>query len=148
MQRPTTSGATGRSPGSKQVMLEHTINVLQGAQRTEETGMNAAQVASCFRALDSIIPEVGMCAQGLKLLRDELFDAVHSDEYTANMHGEVERIPYFTLLAGLHAHRNRDAERESDAARHANAELRGTRLQLDEANAELRMLRDNQQVRA
>ncbi len=33
-----------------------------------------------------------------KLLRDELFDAVFSNEYTAVGHGQLQRVPFFDLV--------------------------------------------------
>jgi len=125
---------------SRNAMLEHTIHVLKGARRTEVDGMDSAQVASCFQAFDALIPELGLHSRTLKLLRDEIYDAVHSDEYTANRSGEVSRIPYFTLLAGLHKTRNRDVERALAAERHAQEQLGRARAELDAVKAENELL--------
>eukprot|EP00729_Bicosta_minor_P027251 gene27251-9993_t len=127
-------------------MLEHTIHVLRGAARTEVDGMDSAQVASCFQAFDAVIPEVGIHSRTLKLLRDELYDAVHSDEYTANRSGQVSRIPYFTLLAGLHKTRNRDVDRALAAERHAQQELGRTRAELAAVKTENELLQNEREA--
>ena len=42
--------------------------------------LQASRLQSCFSCLDEIIPMVGFYTRALKLIRDELFDAIHSDE--------------------------------------------------------------------
>lgn len=93
-----------------------------------------------------MIPEVGIHSRTLKLLRDELYDAVHSDEYTANRSGQVSRIPYFTLLAGLHKTRNRDVDRALAAERHAQQELGRTRAELAAVKTENELLQNEREA--
>lgn len=63
--------------------IVHEFAVLKSARETEKTGLSVGHAARCFEVFDQLIPELGVHARPAKTLRDELWDMVHSDEFTA-----------------------------------------------------------------
>ena len=86
-----------------------------------------AQVESCFACLDEITPAVGIYSRAMKLIRDELYDAIFSDEYTAHRDGNASRVPYFSLLRKLHKNRQSELEDVTLREERAREELQHTR---------------------
>ncbi len=65
----------------------------------------------------------------MKMVRDELFDAVHSSEYSTGAHG-VQRIPYCMLVSRILNTRNDKALAAHALTEAATARVAGTTLSL------------------
>lgn len=92
-------------------------------EETYQTGVsNVERVTSAFACLSEVLPYCGVYAPVLKLVREELLDAVYSETYTAAQTHEslkssdgskvpkLERVPYFVLKQRLQEQRNEAAE--------------------------------------
>ena len=64
------------------------------------------------------------------MIRDELFDAVHSDEYTSEQYGQHQRVPYYVLVGSMR-------KAENDAAAAAVAEADKIRAEVAETGSAL-----------
>ena len=95
---------------------------------------------SCFTCLDEITPAVGIYSRAMKLIRDELYDAIFSDEYTAHRDGSAARVPYFSLLRKLHKSRQSELENVTLREERAREELEHTRRQHAKAEAKITKL--------
>ena len=72
-------------------------------------GLGAEQIREAFTIFDDLIPKLGIYQRAIKLLRDELFDAIHSHEYTTNSLGEMQRLPYSDVVGRIMRSRNEKA---------------------------------------
>eukprot|EP00047_Mylnosiga_fluctuans_P019773 m.85910 g.85910 ORF g.85910 m.85910 type:complete len:718 (-) comp8258_c0_seq2:471-2624(-) len=68
--------------------------------------MSIPRVNKCFTIFDEIIPQLGTYERAVKLVRDELYDAVFSEDYTACDGGRLQRVPFFEALRDLRRQRS------------------------------------------
>ncbi|XP_045189015.1 uncharacterized protein LOC123546637 isoform X2 [Mercenaria mercenaria] len=60
-----------------------------------KTGPDEEKMLVAFQAFDALIPNLGVYTRIFKKLRDDLYDAVYSDDLTTTQDGCVTKIPYF-----------------------------------------------------
>lgn len=111
-------------------------------------GLCEEQMATCFHVFDEVIQCVGVYKIVLKMLRDKLYDAVYSNEYTTvppkktmSKTSYIQRIPYFVLVNRIFEERDKTADelRANITALENNLNEKGK--QLDECNQSNRVLR-------
>lgn len=111
-------------------------------------GLCEEQMATCFHVFDEVIQCVGVYKIVLKMLRDKLYDAVYSNEYTTvppkktmSKTSYIQRIPYFVLVNRIFEERDKTADelRANITALENNLNEKGK--QLDECNQSNRELR-------
>lgn len=80
-------------------------------------GLSEERMTTCFHVFDEVIPSLGVYKKILKMLRDELYDAVYSNEYTTvppkkgkNKTSYIQRIPYFVLVNRVFEERDKNAD--------------------------------------
>lgn len=80
-------------------------------------GLSEERMTTCFHVFDEVIPSLGVYKKILKMLRDELYDAVYSNEYTTvppkkgkNKTSYIQRIPYFVLVNRVFDERDKNAD--------------------------------------
>lgn len=80
-------------------------------------GLSEERMTTCFHVFDEVIPSLGVYKKVLKMLRDELYDAVYSNEYTTvppkkgkNKTSYIQRIPYFVLVNRVFDERDKNAD--------------------------------------
>lgn len=72
-----------------------------------KTGPDEEKMLVAFEAFDALIPNLGVYTRIFKKLRDDLYDAVYSDDLTTTQDGLVTKIPYF-----IHITRRQDQQSE------------------------------------
>lgn len=111
-------------------------------------GLCEEQMATCFHVFDEVIQCVGVYKIVLKMLRDKLYDAVYSNEYTTvppkktmSKTSYIQRIPYFVLVNRIFEERDKTADelRANITALENNLNEKGK--QLDECNQSNRELK-------
>lgn len=111
-------------------------------------GLCEEQMATCFHVFDEVIQCVGVYKIVLNMLRDKLYDAVYSNEYTTvppkktmSKTSYIQRIPYFVLVNRIFEERDKTADelRANITALENNLNEKGK--QLDECNQSNRELR-------
>ena len=81
----------------------------------------SSQLYKCFEIFDEVIPMLGQYKRVLKMIRDQVYEAVFSRQYTVDIESEIgtsmlaknasiERVPYFEILNKLVDERNSRAE--------------------------------------
>jgi len=111
-------------------------------------GLCEEQMATCFHVFDEVIQCVGVYKIVLKMLRDKLYDAVYSNDYTTvppkktmSKTSYIQRIPYFVLVNRIFEERDKTADelRANITALENNLNEKGK--QLDECNQSNRELK-------
>ena len=63
-----------------------------------------------FKVLDQIMPHLGVFTKLMKMCRDEIFEAIYSDQYTAGKADDptryIQKIPYFILVKRVYDERD------------------------------------------
>ena len=103
---------SSRSPATK-------YEVLLVEDSGKKKGLSQQRLVTCFNVLDELIPELGVYRKLVKMLRDELYEAVYSQEYTSaptkakkgkNSKTFIQRIPNFVLLNRVYEERDQRAD--------------------------------------
>nr|XP_002121447.1 uncharacterized protein LOC100177030 [Ciona intestinalis] len=102
------------SPATSYLLSVLEKRVKEDTFRSPESTLS--RVSSAFASLDEILPHCGIYTPVLKLIKEELIDAVYSDTYTTSSSSDgrnstqLERVPYFALLQRLHEQRSESTE--------------------------------------
>lgn len=102
---------SSKSPATKyEVMLLEDIT-----SRTK--GPCEERMALCFNVFDEVLPHLGVYRKIISILREELYTAVYSLDYTTlppkkglNKTPVVQRVPFFVLVNRLYAERDKRAK--------------------------------------
>ncbi|XP_033633186.1 uncharacterized protein LOC117294776 [Asterias rubens] len=119
-----------------------TMNVLDGyspakvfetrlmeVRQQEKQSLSPERAQMLFDVFDQVLPQLGIFKKVLAMVRDELFEAVYSDQYTSSNETHtsystatnvvtdkkqedqryIQRIPFFTLVQRVYAERNEEA---------------------------------------
>ncbi|XP_038070672.1 citron Rho-interacting kinase-like [Patiria miniata] len=98
-------------------------------KQQEEKALSAERAQVLFEVFDEVLPQLGIFRNVLKMVRDEIFEAVYSDQYTSSKETHtpynaatnvvtdrreedrtfIQRIPYFTLVQRVYAERHEEA---------------------------------------
>ena len=105
-------------------------------------------MATCFHVFDEVIPCIGVYKKVLKMLRDELYDAVYSDEYTTmpprkskSKTPYIQRIPFFVLVNRVFEERDKNADLLRANITELENKLNEKDKQLKERNQSIQELR-------
>ncbi|XP_022086611.1 uncharacterized protein LOC110977099 isoform X2 [Acanthaster planci] len=100
----------------------------------EKQELSAERAQVLFEVFDEVLPQLGIFRNVLKMVRDEIFEAVYSDQYTSSKETRtpyntatnvitdrkeedrtfIQRIPYFTLVQRVYAERHEEADNLRD----------------------------------
>ncbi|XP_012934651.1 uncharacterized protein LOC101853915 [Aplysia californica] len=121
----------GNSPVNKYDLL--TLEQ-QGVGLTEE------RMVLAFQALDELIPNLGVFSRIFQKLREDLFEAVYSDELTGSAEsqgvgdsGYIQRLPYFSLVRQVYNERHEFTEELKEQLEIVKKRLFDKHKQLEEA---------------
>ncbi|XP_078379085.1 uncharacterized protein LOC144662198 [Oculina patagonica] len=115
---------------------------------TPVKGLSEERMTTCFHVFDEIIPDLGVYKKVLKMLRDELYEAVYSNEYTTvppkkgkNKTSYIQRVPYFVLVNRVFEERDKNADQlKADIAALEN-KLAEKDKQLEESDQNIEQLK-------
>lgn len=114
----------------------------------------SSKLYKCFQIFDQVIPMLGLYKRVMKMIRDQVYEAVFSPQYTVDIeseisskvkdeesnslakHTSIERVPYFYILDKLVDERNSRAEVAEEQAK----QLRNNTQEL---NNEIGVLKTN-----
>ncbi|XP_033102930.1 uncharacterized protein LOC117105765 isoform X2 [Anneissia japonica] len=108
--------------------------ILSAIKLKETKAPSSERILAVFKVFDDVIPHTSIFSKVLKIIRDEVYDAVYSQRYTSSQEVEtsyktatnvvadrgeetktfIERIPYFTLVQQVFAQRNEVADELKD----------------------------------
>jgi len=115
---------------------------------TPKKGRSEERMTTCFHVFDEVIPAVGVYKKVLKMLRDELYDAVYSNEYTTvppkkgrNKTSYIQRIPYFVLVNRVFEERDKNADQLQANITALENKLNEKDKQLEECNQNIEQLK-------
>ncbi|RUS88807.1 hypothetical protein EGW08_003437 [Elysia chlorotica] len=99
----------GNSPVNKYELL---------ALEKHSKGLTEDRILLAFQALDELIPNLGVFTRIFQKLREDLFEAVYSDELTGTCASPgigdsefIQRLPYFSLVKQVYHERNEHMEK-------------------------------------
>ncbi|XP_052771420.1 uncharacterized protein LOC128211061 isoform X2 [Mya arenaria] len=104
----------GHSPVNKYELL-----CVERAARGD-TGPDEEKMHLAFQALDVLVPNLGVYTRIFRKLRDDLFEAVYSDDLTTDTSGKVVPIPYFihiTRRQNTQSHKMDEMEEQLDTVK-------------------------------
>ena len=111
-------------------------------------GLSEERMTTCFHVFDEIIPDLGVYKKVLMMLRDELYEAVYSNEYTTappkkgkNKATYIQRIPYFVLVNRVFEERDKNADQLRANITALENKLAEKDQQLEEANQNIEQLK-------
>ncbi|XP_060587658.1 uncharacterized protein LOC132743149 isoform X3 [Ruditapes philippinarum] len=84
----------GGGTGEKTTLNRYELLCVEHMARGK-TGPDEEKMLVAFEAFDALIPNLGVYTRIFKKLRDDLYDAVYSDDLTTTQGGCVTKIPYF-----------------------------------------------------
>eukprot|EP00041_Stephanoeca_diplocostata_P034976 m.1215545 g.1215545 ORF g.1215545 m.1215545 type:complete len:319 (-) comp24612_c1_seq1:2192-3148(-) len=91
---PCSSSSSGHQTLSASAAINFELTVLENAKDYGQCGFSAKHSMRLFQVFDDVIPLLGVHSRVLKLLRDELYEAIHSAEYTTVITTGGDRIPH------------------------------------------------------
>ncbi|XP_061177862.1 uncharacterized protein LOC133186647 isoform X1 [Saccostrea echinata] len=59
---------------------------------------NEERIRIAFKVLDDLVPKLGVYTRIFTKIKEDLYDAVYSEDLTTHTDGTVMKIPYFTLM--------------------------------------------------
>jgi len=70
------------------------------------------KIHKVFEVLDELVPNLGVYSSIMKIVRKQLFDAVFSDEFTADCSGQgsLKRVSFYALHKSLQSKRDEKYE--------------------------------------
>jgi chromosome segregation ATPase len=97
-------GTPGHSPA-----LKYEIQLAELAKRR---GMTPERIDLCFSVFDEILPQLGIFQRIAKMLKNELYNAVYSNEYTTGIgsrrsSGATSRVPFFIVAKKIMLERDK-----------------------------------------
>ncbi|XP_064602471.1 uncharacterized protein LOC135468255 [Liolophura sinensis] len=80
-----------------------------------ESGRSAERITLAFQALEELVPNLGVYTKIFEQLRNDLFDAVYSDQFTGTTQGGsgegcIQKIPFFSLVKDVYTARDIKAD--------------------------------------
>ncbi|EDO46114.1 predicted protein [Nematostella vectensis] len=132
---------SSRSPSTKYevLLLEDVAN--------RKKGPCDERMPICFNVLDEILPQLGVYRKIMSMLRDELYEAVHSQEYTTippkkgrNRTPILQRIPYFVLVNRVYEERDKRADDLQEDIERLRKNMESTQVELNAAKEQVSQL--------
>ena len=128
---------SSRSPATK-----YEIMLLEDTSLATEKCPNESHMTTCFKVFDEVLPQLGVYRQLMGMLRDELYQAVYSNEYTTippkkarSKTPVIERVPYFVLVNRVFTERDENVESLKEIVSKLEASLGEKHESLKECNA-------------
>lgn len=123
---------------SKSPATKYEVMLLEDASDANKDRPSAERMAVCFSVLDEVVPHLGVYRKIIIMLREELYKAVYSLDYTTMPPKKnisktpiVQRVPFFVLVERLYEQRDKTAEslQEEIEKIHKELTLKGSILQ-------------------
>lgn len=137
---PDRRALSSRSPATRYEVLL--------VEDTPKKGLSEERMTTCFHVFDEVIPCLGVYKNVLKMLRDELYDAVYSNEYTTvppkkgkSRTSYIQRIPYFVLVNRVFEERDKNADQLQANITALENKLNDKDKQLEECNQNIDQLK-------
>ena len=115
---------------------------------TPTKGLSEERMTTCFNVFDEILPDLGVYKKVLKMLRDELYESVYSNEYTTvppkkgkNRTSYIQRIPYFVLVNRVFEERDKNADQLQANIAALENKLTQKDKELEESNQNIEQLK-------
>ena len=103
---------SSRSPATK-----YEVMLVEDTSLASEKRPNESRMTTCFKVFEEVLPQLGVYRQVMGMLRDELYEAVYSLDYTTipankarSQTPVIERVPYFVLVNRIYRERDENAE--------------------------------------
>nr|XP_014343728.1 PREDICTED: uncharacterized protein LOC102353636 [Latimeria chalumnae] len=118
---------------------QYLVQLLESKKEISIQEPTESRMKFLFQLLDNLLPKLGVFSRVVKLIRDELYEAVYSFQITADPQPKSEtadmvtRVPYFSLFRRIQDERNEEAEKlqsELDCIRELFSERDNELLQL------------------
>nr|XP_054766729.1 uncharacterized protein LOC129273690 [Lytechinus pictus] len=123
---------------------------------------SSERAMSIFEVFDEVLPQLGIFQKVLKMVRDEMFEAVYSHQYTGSQsqHTDynpatnivtargvenkvyIERIPYFSLVQRVYDSRHEEAEELKEEIKVLQKRLSDKTMQFNQAVTTIGVLRE------
>lgn len=129
---------SSKSPATKyEVMLLEDIT-----SRTK--GPCEERVALCFSVFDEVLPHLGVYRKIISIIREELYTAVYSLDYTTlppkkglNKTPVVQRVPFFVLVNRLYAERDKRAKTLQEQIQKLEKDVKDKSEDLEKSHADI-----------
>lgn len=115
---------------------------------TPTKDLSEERMTTCFNVFDEILPDLGVYKKVLKMLRDELYESVYSNEYTTvppkkgkNRTSYIQRIPYFVLVNRVFEERDKNADQLQANIAALENKLTQKDKELEESNQNIEQLK-------
>ncbi|XP_059165212.1 uncharacterized protein LOC131947844 isoform X2 [Physella acuta] len=99
------------------------------------SGLNEEHIFLAFQALDELIPNLGVYSRIFQRLRQDLFEAVYSDELTGAVDKPdqfIQKLPYFTLVKQVYNQRHEQTDKLTEQVEILKKRLFDKHKQLEE----------------
>ncbi|XP_030842136.1 neurofilament medium polypeptide isoform X2 [Strongylocentrotus purpuratus] len=124
---------------------------------------SSQRAMSIFEVFDEVLPQLGIFRKILKMVRDEMFEAVYSHQYTGSQEQHtdysaatnvvtargvenkvyIERIPYFSLVQRVYDSRHEEADELREEVKVLQKRLSDKTMQFNQAVTTIGVLRDD-----
>ncbi|XP_065920739.1 uncharacterized protein [Dysidea avara] len=123
LSNPQQIGNPGKSPA-----LRYELMLKEESAKSGSKGITTERIALCFEILDDLLPQLGVFQRLMKMIRDEMFAAVYSTDYTVGRRGDssgrksspLQHIPHFVATRHhleLHNEKVKQLEAVNDSLR-------------------------------
>ncbi|XP_052704066.1 uncharacterized protein LOC128180193 isoform X4 [Crassostrea angulata] len=104
---------------------------------------NEERIRIAFRVLDDLVPKLGVYTRIFTKIKDDLFDAVYSEDLTTHTDGTVTKIPYFTLMKRIFDERDDKQDLLSEQLEEVKRRLFDKHKQFEESQQKIAQLEEN-----
>ncbi|XP_070540507.1 uncharacterized protein [Ptychodera flava] len=155
--------ATSNPSTTKVVDTTHTLHspatkfevalIEDAAASKQKKGPTESRMVTVFSVFDEVVSQLGVYSKVMKMVRDEMFEAIYSQEFTSTSHQTtkysiatnkaqdkktedhtfIQRVPYFTLIQGIYDQRNEEADVLRDQLEKVKKRLQEKHKQLEDA---------------
>ncbi|XP_048745050.2 uncharacterized protein LOC125658046 isoform X3 [Ostrea edulis] len=103
---------------------------------------NEERIRIAFAVLDDLVPKLGVYTRIFTKIKDDLFDAVYSEDLTTHTDGSVMKIPYFTLMKRIFDERDDKQDLLSDQLNEVKRRLFDKHKQFEESKQKIAQLEE------
>ncbi|XP_077992401.1 uncharacterized protein LOC144446500 isoform X2 [Glandiceps talaboti] len=150
---PKTPGVVDKTHSLHSPATKFEVTLMEDSALRKKKGPNENRMVTVFSVFDEVIPQLGVYGQVMKMVRDELFEAIYSQEYTSSTeqttkyspttnklqdkkseeHMFIQRVPFFTLIHRIYDQRNEEADKLKDQMEKVKKRLQERHKQLENA---------------
>nr|XP_022341506.1 uncharacterized protein LOC111135590 isoform X1 [Crassostrea virginica] len=103
---------------------------------------NEERIRIAFKVLDDLVPKLGVYTRIFTKIKDDLFDAVYSEDLTTHTDGSVTKIPYFTLMKRIFDERDDKQDLLSEQLEEVKRRLFDKHKQYEESQQKIAKLEE------